>query len=591
MNALRLSLLALTLLLFSNAAAAQRRNTIGFETDCNGATTPGVFVGGYKEVNDDLYKSCGLASVNSGGATGKQQLAQSGTLPVIGTIGGVTGQVALAGAYNISTFSTLTIVFSIPVNEVSFDALDLDNKSGLRVELDGVDGAPVVVPATPIADANKVVHYSQTSAAPILRLVVSYVPSPSIPIIGGLIGDGWFLDQLSFNAWKCGDGEIDSLGGEACDDGNPAQCDGCGNTCQATTIGCISGMSCVAPGTTAGCLICSLSTPIGPSGDRPTTPGPTGTACDDGLFCTLPGACDAAGSCQSPANNCSDGIVCTQDTCDESTDQCLHPIEDKWCLIGGTCFSNGAGNPANVCERCTAAKSNTAWDAQALGTQCGDPACANGSSTAASTCNGSGQCAAGASQTCMFMMCANAQSCDGRCMGDQQCAQPAYCDPISTSCVADLPQGSACTRDAQCSTKACADGVCCDNVCNGACESCNQERKVGTCSPLPAMAIDPQGLCGTNQFCSASGVCTNPPPPTPPPVTPPVTPPVDARPMGTGCETNAVCGSGVCKDGVCCDRACEDLCESCNVPGQPPGQCRPFALGEDPENECAGSGG
>ncbi|GAC1546568.1 MAG: hypothetical protein NVS3B10_10540 [Polyangiales bacterium] len=34
-------------------------------------------------------------------------------------------------------------------------------------------------------------------------------------------------------------------------------------------------------------------------------------------------------------------------------------------------------------------------------------------------------------------------------------------------------------------------------------------------------------------------------------------------PLGTGCSTSLVCGSGSCADGVCCDRACGGQCESC----------------------------
>jgi hypothetical protein len=583
--------LTLSLLLLASSAAAQKRTTIGFETDCTGAPTPGSFVAGYKQISGSLYAGCGVASIASGGLTGAQQLAQSG---MFRTIAGVTGTVALAGAFDAGgvlgfTFGDVVIVFSPAVNEVSFDALDLNNASGLRVTLTGPGNAPIA--STPLetpAASNGTVHYVRKSAQPIERLTISYQPS-------GV--DGWFVDQLSFNTWSCGDGELENddlnASKEACDDGNRLQCDGCGNTCQATTVGCFGAGTCVAPGATVGCSSCDLATPVGPDGNIPTTPRPALTACDDGLFCTVNDACDGAGACVALPNTCTDGVVCTVDSCSETMKLCLHSVEDKWCLIAGACVANGALNPANGCELCSAAKSTGVWDKQPVGLQCGDPSCTDGvgsaAERAAAACDANGICQPGAMTTCQFPECATSTSCDGLCTGDQNCVEQAHCVIATKTCVPDLPKATACTRNAECGDNHCVDGVCCDKVCNGACESCNQENLVGTCTPLPDKTIDPQNLCPTGQYCSLDGKCTAEPVTAPVvPVTPPTV--VDIRPMGTGCTDNAVCGSGVCKDGVCCDRACEGVCESCNVPGQPPGQCMPFALGDDPDNECTDRG-
>ena len=594
MNA-RYGLFTLSLLLVASSAAAQKRTTIGFETDCSGAATPGSFgVTGYKEISGSLYAGCGVASIASGGLTGAQQLAESGTFR---NIPGVTGAVALAGAFDTGnilggsfTFGDVVIVFSPTVNEVSFDALSLDNAAGLRVALTGPANAPIA--ATPAEMPTAVagtVRYARKSAQPIERVTISYQPTG--------LADGWFVDQLSFNAWSCGDAEIDSdelsPAKEACDDGNRVQCDGCGNTCQATTIGCFGAGTCVAPGAVGGCSSCDLATPPGPDGNIPTAPRPAMTACEDGLFCTVGDACDGAGACAAQPNLCSDGVVCTVDSCSESTKACLHLVEDKWCLIAGTCVANGTVNPTNKCELCTSATSNRAWDKQPLGFQCGDPTCTNGMGSAAeaasASCDATGVCQPGTMTPCPFPQCANNTSCTGLCTGDQNCVEQAHCVITTQACVPDLPKATACTRNAECTSNFCVDGVCCDKSCNGACESCNLPSLGGTCSPLAEKAIDPQNKCPNGQICSVDGKCTADPPPV---IELPVTPPtmVDIRPMGTGCMDNAVCGSGVCKDGVCCDRACEGVCESCNVPGQPPGQCMPFALGDDPENECTATG-
>jgi hypothetical protein len=37
----------------------------------------------------------------------------------------------------------------------------------------------------------------------------------------------------------------------------------------------------------------------------------------------------------------------------------------------------------------------------------------------------------------------------------------------------------------ECASGFCANGVCCDSACDGACESCNQPRTTGQCTPLP----------------------------------------------------------------------------------------------------------
>lgn len=590
MKALRMALLAFVWVVTLAATAnAQKITTIGFEVDCNGAPTPGTFNGvtGLKQVSGSLYAPCGVASIASAGSSGMQQLAQSGG-GLFGTIKNVTGNVALAGAFDFSTilsssFASVVVVFSPPVNELSFDALDLDNANGLTVSIAGAQGVAIAPDEKPVAQ-DKTVHYAHSSSTPIERLTVSYQPAFAL-----LSGDGWFIDQLRFNAWLCGDGELEPGAGEACDDGNSVQCDACNNACHASSAGCFDGATCIASGATVGCNTCNMAVPPTATGDIPVSPVPMGSACDDQLFCTVGDSCDGAGACKATPNSCSDGIVCTVDRCDEVGKRCLHPIETKWCLIANTCFANGTTNPSNVCQVCSSDGSSTAWDHKPVGMQCGDPACMGGMQTAASTCDTSGVCAAGAVSMCPLAMCATPQSCEALCTSDQNCAQRAYCLASSMMCVPDLPAASACTRNAECASDFCIDGVCCDKACTGACEACNQEGKTGTCAPLPLLSVDPENRCAAGQYCSLEGQCVSPPPPPPTPEMMPSAP-VDVRPMGTGCDRNEVCGSGVCKDGVCCDRACDGLCESCNVPGQPPGQCLPFPLGQDPERECGGGG-
>jgi hypothetical protein len=55
--------------------------------------------------------------------------------------------------------------------------------------------------------------------------------------------------------------------------------------------------------------------------------------------------------------------------------------------------------------------------------------------------------------------------------------------------------GTTCAAGTQCASGFCADGVCCNNACEGTCESCNQGGpKSGTCSPIGANT-DPEMEC------------------------------------------------------------------------------------------------
>jgi hypothetical protein len=83
------------------------------------------------------------------------------------------------------------------------------------------------------------------------------------------------------------------------------------------------------------------------------------------------------------------------------------------------------------------------------------------------------------------------------CNVDTDCASGYYCNPVN-ACVPVLGYGGSCTRDTQCVSKFCADGVCCDQRCGGTCQACNSS---GTCKPIAAM-MQPAGGHGT---CTTDG--------------------------------------------------------------------------------------
>jgi hypothetical protein len=69
--------------------------------------------------------------------------------------------------------------------------------------------------------------------------------------------------------------------------------------------------------------------------------------------------------------------------------------------------------------------------------------------------------------------------------------------------------GIPCQTADQCETGFCADGVCCNVACQGACMACNQADRMGECLPTAVGAPDPHLICRHDEpaTCGQSGVC------------------------------------------------------------------------------------
>jgi hypothetical protein len=205
-------------------------------------------------------------------------------------------------------------------------------------------------------------------------------------------------------------------------------------------------------------------------------------------------------------------------------------------------------------------------------------------------------------------------------------------------------QGFACTDNKGCNSGPCVDGVCCESLCPGTCQSCDQPGSEGRCLPVPEgqdpddeCADEAAPSCGQDGACNGSGACRVRPSGTvclaggclnaeewapslcdgkgtcvagtrkscapaecigdscaPPCVMDPDCPTgrwCDAgtcrttREQGMPCERSAQCGSGFCTDGVCCNMECKDSCYACNQPGAL-GECKAVPSGDDPAKEC-----
>ena len=130
--------------------------------------------------------------------------------------------------------------------------------------------------------------------------------------------DGDCADSLICNgAEKCVDG--------VCQKGTPPDCGYLADPCNTG--------ACIEP---AGCT---------------KQPKADGTACDDGLFCSVNDVC-TAGSCTGGTRSCSDGNACTTDSCNEISDSCDNPwpscgISDGCC--GPSCSSASDADCASKC--------------------------------------------------------------------------------------------------------------------------------------------------------------------------------------------------------------------------------------------------
>ncbi|MDP1827521.1 MAG: kelch repeat-containing protein [Archangium sp.] len=149
-------------------------------------------------------------------------------------------------------------------------------------------------------------------------------------------------------------------------------------------------------------------------------------------------------------------------------------------------------------------------------------------------------------------------------------------------------QGEPCTQGLACVSGFCADGVCCNTACAGACDACDLAGAVGTCTTAPASsagnpscapylcsgsAVACPSSCTTNAQCVAGRYCSG-------------AACVPKKVVGTSCATATECVSGNCVDGVCCDTACGGGCEACDLAGTA-GTCTATATGSAGSPSCA----
>ena len=296
------------------------------------------------------------------------------------------------------------------------------------------------------------------------------------------------------------------------------------------------------------------------------------------------------------------------------------------------CGTDGRCNGAGACRL------------YAAGSACGSQTCSGSTVMLGARCDGAGNCAAGASQSCTPYACGGT-SCLTTCATNTDCSGGNMC--TATSC-GKQPPGAACAAGSDCASGICVNNVCCHNACTATCMSCALAGSAGTCTmvsaggdPLNQCNDQGAGTCGTDgacdgaggcrlyvsgttcvagscaqstytpaQTCNGTGVCQAPSPVACDPyrcgtnamclaacssdgdcVAPNVciSGQCAKKVLGTACASGGECASGLCQQGVCCSSSCTGTCRSCALAASP-GTCAPVPAGAESPAQCTDNG-
>jgi hypothetical protein len=221
--------------------------------------------------------------------------------------------------------------------------------------------------------------------------------------------------------------------------------------------------------------------------------------------------CMGASDCIS--HNCVDGVCCDL-PCAGSCSSCNQASSLGHCapLPPGNTPSHGTCGPDPMAScgrngKCDGAGSCAKWDATVT---CGKGSCSNGMSSAASRCDGNGNCTAATPTPCDPYVCQpDGSACYTTCTaGSIECLSPHTCSGGSCGPRSNGQPCAVATQATDCKTGNCVDNVCCDkpqSMCTG-CQACNLGTP-GTCANVTSG--DPHGVCPTNASNCQGGGCSN----------------------------------------------------------------------------------
>jgi hypothetical protein len=332
-----------------------------------------------------------------------------------------------------------------------------------------------------------------------------------------------------------------------------------------------------------------------PAGDSrcPSVTCPADNACRDYSDALTMNLCRGFGQC-STSQDCPFTAVRPAASCDcDTAGKCTVKRSQRCdtsdqCGDGGACVSNAAGQPI-CCARACAAGLFCAADGShcvecedtnvtcegTTATRCADGVhnrepCVNGC-TVGVGCNSE----APVGFSCASAACVEAAVCQTDSTGAKRCCVrdcaaegkqcssegSCVCPPgqVSSGSGCELQRGDPCgTGDAQCGAGLrCVDGVCCNEACAGACESCNLPGSAGVCT---FASRDTTG-CAPGEQCVARGDCRGG--------------------LSAGCGQGVDCVSNNCEpllgvsgQNVCCSSGCSAPREFCSSDGSRCAQCQ-----------------
>lgn len=227
-------------------------------------------------------------------------------------------------------------------------------------------------------------------------------------------------------------------------------------------------------------------------------------------------------SCTDPSD-CSStfcvGGICCNSGCAGICQACDLPGNEGTCMpvAAGTPSGGCAPQPASTCGFDGTCDGSGGCQRHQVGVACSVATCAGSLLVPVGACNGEGTCQPAAAVDCMPFTCdpSGFPHCRTSCASDNDCVPGITC--ANGTCGTRPPQadGAGCLGTADCRSGFCEDGVCCATACRGACQSCNQQGTVGTCTLIAAGKTDPHALCrnmgfatcGTNGLCDGMGEC------------------------------------------------------------------------------------
>ncbi len=273
----------------------------------------------------------------------------------------------------------------------------------------------------------------------------------------------------------------------------------CSQSSDCLTKHCIDGVCCnsVCSGT---CQACNVTGSVGTCANVLSGEMDTPTCPPSGLSNYV---CDGTGNCDKVS-----GQVCSQNG------ECL----TEYCVDNHCCTSSSCPSDTCTANKLTHYSCGTSGNCTPTTTTCpGNLQCNDAHTACLTACSKNSDCVSG--------YCNNSGVCTAKRTNGEVCNQ-------------GFLKSSSDTPASSCESGFCADGVCCNNACNGTCQSCVLASLQGTCSTVKEATDD---TCNGTKKCDSSGTCDL----------------ID----GQGCSSGTECYSTYCVDDHCCSTAsCTNQC-------------------------------